>query len=94
MSADKWYLCDCSSAGGTAGFVVLVALFVGWRCWRRRKRARRRSRVNRNIADSGNEMLLSGLAKDPPELKRKVSNPDLSVPVHNIPSQVTNVSMS
>ena len=72
-----------------AGIILLVMIFVTWRVWRRRKRERARASVTPGIAHSDSEVMLNGLMKDSSDLKRKVSNPDLSVPIRNIPSQVS-----
>lgn len=69
--------------------ILLVFIFVVWRVWRRRKRERRRANVTPGIARDNSQVMLNGMMKDASmDLKRKVSNPDLSVPIHNIPSQV------
>lgn len=74
--------------GVVAGIILVVMIFVSWRVWRRRKRDRRRRNVAAGIADDSSELMLNGLMKDTSsDLKRKVSNPDLSVPIRNIPSQ-------
>ncbi|XP_076446580.1 protocadherin Fat 1-like isoform X2 [Babylonia areolata] len=74
--------------GVVAGLLFLVLIFVSWRVWKRRKRERGRANVTSGIARDNSDVLLNGLMKDSSsDFKRKVSNPDLSVPVQNIPSQ-------
>ena len=76
-------------AGVVAGIILLVMIFVTWRVWRRRKRERARANVTPGIAHDESEVMLNGHMKETSDLKRKVSNPDLSVPIRNIPSQVS-----
>lgn len=71
-----------------AGVLVLIVISTAW-CIRRRQRKNRRSHANvtNGIAEGENEVLLNSV-KETVDFKRKVSNPDLSVPIPNIPSQV------
>ena len=78
-----------------AGILLLVVIFVSCRVYRRHKYGRRRRHnITAGIADDSSEVMLNGLMKDTSsDLKRKVSNPDLSVPIQNIPSQVRSFNL-
>ena len=78
-------LCVCRALGAVAGVALISGLLVAWHVWRRKCH----HNVGSEAAEEGSHMLLNEFVKvNTGDLRRKISNPDLSMAIKNIPSQV------